>query len=756
MAKHTIHKGQFVSQANVVWRAEIWRESSQAPATVGELRFDASEGVSIEWGEVSKEEPLCPSTATLKVISPADGTYQDLYTIQAGSVGVRIYREDALYWAGTLDAEFYEEPYEMRDSYVVSLTFSDLGLLDRVPLPLRGLITLRDVIATAQRSAGLDALQLDTTMVSLQTAQGQPLPIDVVAVSADNWRDETETYATLKQVLTDLLQPLALRLVSRGGRLYLYDLHGLYTTAQREKIHWMSDSQTLSVDKVVNDCTLTFSPNAESTLLDGSITFTDPASISNISAARIYVHPVAHARNVTLLQDFALFLGAGKGLAYINPSARYFSRLALGGGSQDTGVAWTIAQQRLKDVTTGDSVFGNAAAQADTTAPRLLNDVTHGNGSVVMRSHRVYVPPSSSSDYMLRLTLPILVDVRYNPFHDASPLNETERNVYNRFKILTGWAFIPIALNLLDAQGQVLMHYTNRGLAESAGIPSSLGLGGTWESGVGTVGDAWLAYYDIKDPRESTALSGWASNRPCIGRADNEQRTLLPLADNANSHAYDILDRFGVGQPIPYPPMGGYLEVTVYDGIRCYDYGETGGWEQTLLWRQDQLHSKLRWMLYKAPKLEIARCYGNFGAAELDDVQHRAVVNPDAREHMSLDLACGTHPETAPSARGLLYYYSRPEGRRSQFGAVHTLMRAGDKGSPERLLLNTIFSQFSTRHIKLSGECAISKPPLSLFTEGCQGDRVFISTGTTANLIEDTQESTYVELTPESFRPSNV
>ena len=756
MAKHTIHKGQFVSQANVVWRAEIWRESSQAPATVGELRFDASEGVSIEWGEVSKEEPLCPSTATLKVISPADGTYQDLYTIQAGSVGVRIYREDALYWAGTLDAEFYEEPYEMRDSYVVSLTFSDLGMLDRVPLPLRGLITLRDVIATAQRSAGLDALQLDTTMMSLQTAQGQPLPIDVVAVSADNWRDETETYATLKQVLTDMLQPLALRLVSRGGRLYLYDLHGLYTTAQREKIHWMSDSQTLSVDKVVNDCTLTFSPNAESTLLDGSITFTDPASISNISAARIYVHPVAHARNATLLQDFALFLGAGKGLAYINPSARYFSRLALGGGSQDTGVAWTIAQQRLKDVTTGDSVFGNAAAQADTTAPRLLNDVTHGNGSVVMRSHRVYVPPSSSSDYMLRLTLPILVDVRYNPFHDASPLNETERNVYNRFKILTGWAFIPIALNLLDAQGQVLMHYTNRGVAHSAGIPSSLGLGGTWESGAGQFGDAWLAYYDIKDPRESTALSGWASNRPCIGRADNEQRTLLPLADNANSHAYDILDRFGLGQPIPYPPMGGYLEVTVYNGIRCYDYGETGGWEQTLLWRQDQLHSKLRWMLYKAPKLEIARCYGNFAAVELDDVHLRAVVNPDAREHMTIDLACGTHPETAPAARGLYYYYATAEGRRTQFDAIDTLMRAGDKGAPERLLFNTIFSQFATRHIKLSGECAISKHPLSLYTEGCQGDRVFIATGLTANLIEDTQEATFVELSPESFRPSNV
>ena len=370
-----------------------------------------------------------------------------------------------------------------------------------------------------------------------------------------------------------------------------------------------------------------------------------------------------------------------------------------------------------------------------------------------MRSHRVYVPPCSSSDYMLRLTLPILVDVRYNPFREASPVNETERNDYQYFKVRAGWTYLPIAVNLYDAQGNALMHYTNRGIANSAGIISSLGLGGTWEEGKGDLDDAWLAYYDPKDPVENTALSGWASNRPCIGRPDRPERTFLPLADNNNNHAYDILESFGVGQPIPYPPIGGYIEVVVYEGIAFYDYGALG---TRYAYDHSSLRDKVRWMLYKAPKLEIARCYGNFAAAELDDVQHRAVVNPDAREHMSLDLACGTHPETAPSARGLLYYYSHPEGRRSQFGALHTLMRAGDKGSPERLLLNTIFSQFSTRHVKLSGVCALAQHPLSLFTEACQGDRVFIATGLTANLIEDTQEATFVELSPESFRPSNV
>lgn len=776
MAKHIIHQGQFCSRNNVMWSVEIWRESEQPPQEVGELVFDGHESVLIEWGEVSKEEPLCPSTATIKVISPADGTYQNLYTIKAGSVGAHIYREGQLYWAGTLDAEFYEEPYEMRDSYVVSLTFSDFGMLDRIPMPLRGIVTLKDVLTTAQQNAALERLTVDTAMLSLQGQQGEVMEIDTIAVSADNWRDDTGTYATLKQVLTDMLQPLALRLVSRGGRLYLYDLHGLYTNAQREKIEWTGASQTLSVDKVVNDCTLTFSPNVEATLLDGNITYTDPMGVDAAKGMvhdplfhnddlsshreqqrlrdkygdfRIYMQPVDRERGATALRDFVLFLSSrGKGLAYVNPAARYFHRLALGGGSKDNGVAWTIANTRGRDL------YRNFGVELYPDL-RQLNTPSDVGSGVILRSQRVYVPPCSEAyDYMLRLTLPILVDVRYNPFHDPSPIND-EGEVYHQYKVLTGWAFLPVAVNLYDAQGNALMHYTNRGLAQSAGIPTALGLGGVWEMGAGTVGDAWLAYYDRKNPIEETGLSGWANNRPCIGRADIRQRTSLPLANNDKSHAYDILDRFGDGQPIPYPPIGGYVEVVVYEGIHCFDYGEESSWEQPYWWSKEQLHSKLRWMLYKAPKLEIAHSYGNFGAAELDDVQLRAVVNPDAREHMSLDLACGTHPETAPSARGLLYQY-HTNGKRTHIVPLTTLQRAGDKGNPERLLLNTIFSQFSTRHIKLSGECAISKHPLSLFTEGCQGDRVFISTGTTANLIEDTQESTYVELTPESFRPSNV
>lgn len=775
--QYTIYSGRFVSRAGVLWRVEIWRDGDAPPAKVGELDFDADDAVLIEWGDTSKEDPLCPSTATLRIISPGDRTYEHLYTIKARSTGVRIFREDSLYWCGTLDPEFYEEPYEACENYVISLTFSDLGVLERIPLSLRGMIDLRTLLTEALKAARIDALVLDASMMSLQDEGGAPLALESICVDAENWRDEKGVFADFKKVLTDALQPLALRVVSRGGRLYVYDLNGLRSTGVREKIDWTSDAQTLGVDKVVNDCTLTVSVNAEPTLLDGKTTYTAPVSLEAAKARvfepmtlpidptsedfklrqkyahlTVYAQPLQQPTLAEPVKDFLLFLSPkGQGLAYIDPAARYFCRLALQGGSREEGVAWTVAATRYKDV---DPNYGVDLLPN----PIQLNKPINNAGTstrVVMRSHRVYIPPCTSPDYMLRVTLPLLVDLRYNPWHDPSPINGEERQCHHYFKVRTGWAFVPVAINLCDDQGNAIAHYSNREVAASSGIPTSSNLLGEWKSGAGTVGEAWLAYYPKAKAAEETALNGWANNRPCIGRPDHGTRTRYGYQYNDQHHAFDFVEKLGDGQPIPYPPSGGHLEIVVFEGVRCYDYGENSGWETTYWWTKENMHNWLRWLMYKAPQVEIARCYGNFAKAELDDVELRAVVNPDAREHLTLDLACGTHPELSPTARGMLRY-RLPSQLRNTYPPLTTVSRAGHSGSPEQLLLNCIFSQFAARHVRLSGECAIPQRPVLLFTEACQGERVFVQTGATANLIEDVQDSTFVELTPEVFIPQNT
>lgn len=775
--QYTLYSGQFVSRADVLWRVEIWRDGDAPPAQVGELDFDADEAVLIEWGDTSKEEPLCPSTATLRIISPGDRTYEHLYTIKAGSTGVRIFREGALYWCGTLDPEFYEEPYEAREGYTISLTFSDLGVLERIPLSLRGMVDLRTLLTEAMKAARIDALVLNASMMSLQDEGGAPLALESICVDAENWRDEKGVFSDIKKVLADALQPLALRVVSRGGRLYVYDLNGLHSAGAQAKIEWTSDAQTLGVDKVVNDCTLTVSVNAEPTLLDGKTTYTAPVSLEAAKARvfepmtlpvdptsedfklrqkyahlTVYAQPLQQRTLTEPVKDFLLFLSPkGQGLAYIDPAARYFCRLALQGGSREEGVAWTVAATRDKDV---DPNYGfNLLSN-----PIQLNTPINNAGTstkVVLRSHRVYIPPCSSPDYMLRVTLPLLADVRYNPWHDASPINPEEQQRHHFFKVRTGWAFVPVGITLYDEQGNAMAHYSNRAKAESGDIPTAYNLLGEWKSGPAVVGDAWLAYYPKAKAAEDTALGEWASNRPCIGRPDHSSRTAFGYQFNDRHHAFDFVEKLGDGQPIPYPPSGGHLEVVVYEGLRCYDYGEDAKWETTYWWTRENMHSWLRWLMYKAPQVEIARCYGNFAKAELDDVELRAVVNPDAREHLTLDLACGTHPELSPAARGMLRK-RMPSPKRNTFPPLVTVSRAGHTGSPEQLLLNCIFSQFAARHVRLAGECAIPQRPVLLFTEACQGERLFVQTGATANLIQDTQDCTFVELTPEVFIPQTT
>ena len=133
----------------MAWEVQILQEASAAFA-IGELRFPYEEPLTIEYAETSKEDVICGATATLSIISPGDRTYEDLYTVTAGDIVMNVYCNNALYWSGTLDPEFYEEPYADFDHYVVSLTFSDFGILDRFKYDLSGLLSIKTILDYAQ------------------------------------------------------------------------------------------------------------------------------------------------------------------------------------------------------------------------------------------------------------------------------------------------------------------------------------------------------------------------------------------------------------------------------------------------------------------------------------------------------------------------------------------------------------------------------------------------------------------------------
>jgi hypothetical protein len=253
------YNGFFYSREGILYSAEILQQSDDT-FVVEELSFAGEEPLIIERSEKGKEEPIQSSTATLKIISPGDRTYQDLYTITPGAIALRIKRDGVLWWMGCLDPEFYEEPYISAGDYEVSLTFSDFGILKRLKMTTGG--SIREMLETIFSASGLSLLTINTTLVTTTLPDGTGV-IDGLSVERKNWTDEDGEDCSMEEALSSILQALALRITQRAGEIYIYDLNGLYTLGVTRQITWMGDDQVMGVDKVVNKVKVTFSPYCE-------------------------------------------------------------------------------------------------------------------------------------------------------------------------------------------------------------------------------------------------------------------------------------------------------------------------------------------------------------------------------------------------------------------------------------------------------------------------------------------------------------
>lgn len=742
-----IYMGEFVSRGNNSrWRVTILSEQGGG-STIGQLEFPGEEPLIIEWTETSKEEVICGSTATLKVISPGDRTFSGLYTIQAGSIGIRIEKDGVLYWMGTLDPEFYEEPYTDNEDYEVELTFSDFGIFERLKYNLAGMQTLEAIVRDALGRAKITE-DLRQDWISTRSPNGAGnMSLSSLSVRSENFIDEDGEVSDLKEVLEGILQPLGLRMIQRGGKVWVYDLNGIYQGAGSEKIEWHDDDQVMGVDKVANNVKVSFSPYASSELINGEIEFGGGYSVeqTNLVAdpgADYYSyypdysdeHRQGGNWDYSLI-NFTIFLSnSGKGLAYVNSSARWFHILpVVGGPSECDGIAW------------GFYSGGHGPIDEYHHWPkRILNTIGKISSTEVMRTNRVFLPKLSNEDigkYRVRLSLEMLMDARYNPFTDANDGNE-EGN-YNSVKVWTGWAFVPVAVTMYDESGNAICHYDNSSTAHGA-VVGHLGYAqGRWVSGAGTFGDAFLEYYDPSDLKESAGIQGWKANRHCIGRP-GRSISLGVGSFYQEAVIYDSFKQMADGEYMPYPPDGGYLEVKVFAGVNCYDYGETGDFATTQQWDDKNLYSKIRWLLYKAPKVELVRNNLSFESEELDDIEYKGYINRDAKEEISLDTICGTSSKSAPTAKGM--YYRTSDGLQ-----IKQMTRQGRTNLVEKLLIGTLYSQFANRHTRLSGTAFLMEGDLKLYRDAMQGSKKFIMLADTQDTDAGTSEMSVVELSPDEY-----
>lgn len=735
--KYEIYKGQMVSSEGVLWEVRILQELDKRPASVGELEFPASEPLTIEWGENSKEDVVIGSIATLKLISPGDRTYEGMYSITPGAIRMDVHREGQLYWSGTLDPEFYEEPYTAMDGYEVELTFSDFGILDRLKYDQTGRKSCRSLLDYALQRSGISYSKVDesgmTTTIHYDYPEIQPgmdagSGLGMFDVRSDNFYDEDGEPSTLREMLEGILRPLALRMEQRNGKVWIYDLNGAYTKWPRKKVEWMSDDQMLGVDKVVNNAKITLSTYSSSKLMDGELTYPGKYSVDEINLTSnslgLYSYYVDY--DPSWGEDclsFTIFLNYSNEhteIAYRNPSVPYFHIQPLLGADEATGLAYMFMTGGHGNLTTG--------------WPKRVGSVPSAKSeTVLLKTQRVYIPKLPSGEekkYYIRLVEEILIDSRYNPYTTANDYNE-KGNQHN-MEVWFGYVMIPAAVTLYDEKGNPKLHYSNENIAKSTDKVGHFSwTKGEWKKGAAKWGEMWLEWYDPEDRAEKSGVGGWKGNRHCIGLS--------------TKGIYKSFGEMDDGEYIPYPDQGGYLEVTLYIGIWPYDYKNDQTFGSTNKANSKSLYDKLRWMLYKAPKIDIVRTNITKSAEEMDDIEYSSFINVEAKEDLELNTICGTAATPSPTSKAIFLKHLNGE-------QVREVKRAGRRTQTEELLLGTLYSQFADRKTKLEGTASINAGDPILLEDINLKDKRMIVLGDVQDIQSDTSELILVELRPDEYK----
>ena len=225
MSKKLRYKGGFYSRRKTLYEVEIWQEGYVGP--VGEIAF-CDVPLEIEWPAADKFEPVQSSRATLQLYSDEDRQFVDMYSIRAGNIRMDVKRNGSLYWSGTLDPELYEEPYAYENNYGVTLTFSDLAILERLNWSKSGFMTLRDILNTILTQSGIGYReQVEYISTKLAKYASADL-LTEISVQTTNFYDEDGEPMTMRGVLEEILRPFALRLIQKNGKMIIYDLNNLY------------------------------------------------------------------------------------------------------------------------------------------------------------------------------------------------------------------------------------------------------------------------------------------------------------------------------------------------------------------------------------------------------------------------------------------------------------------------------------------------------------------------------------------------
>lgn len=691
MSKKLRYEGGFYSVSKVLYDIQIWQEGYEGKPSA--IAF-CSAPLDIEWPERDKLEPIQSGHATLQLYSDTDRQFIDLYTIKAGTIRMDVYRNKALYWSGTLDPELYEEPFSYKEGYGVTLTFSDMAILDRLKWNRSGFMSMKALITYSM-------LQCDTQYTVIEEHVSTKLSqystanlLTEVSVQTENFYDEDGEPLTMREALEETLRPFTLRLIQKNGKIIIYDLNDIYTSLKPENLHWETDDATLGVDKVYNNIKVTFSPYEKTDLLKGTI---EPDSVPGNGMLVRTDNALNQVGMESSPEGFRIALStSGKGLLK-SDKARFFRIDPAYSGQVEAGIAWSV--------TVTNSYGGDI---------HHLEKATHRIGDMLLKvPYMAYIADSgyyNKRDYKLKVSLQFLFDPRYNPFEQNNSTN------WNHLKDWANYAFVPFLLTLKDAAGTALYHWENKEVKESSSFDHTNKC--RWVAGPGVWGDAWLCWYEGNRKNE-TGLGGWQGNKQIIGHYSKG----LPM----------LFDKMERGEYVDLPPTSGWLELQIGTGMPAYDndkYDIVQG-----------VYDQCRWMLYKDPEVTLVDKHSK--SVKTKDIEHNAWINPDAKEDLSVDTIFGTLKSSSPTALGQLFLTTNKT-------AIKEFFRGGVTDLLERLLIGTAYSNYADRHNRLSGTVALH-PGFAVYAGETEADR-YLLVSETQHLREEESEITAVQFVADNYK----
>ena len=752
---HTIYQGDISTRTGVLFRVFIQQERETAPDAVGELRFSYDEPLVIEREEQELYEPVITTTATLRVISPADRTFVHLYTVRAASVRLIVHRQNSngnwvQYYAGTLDTESYEEPYAYDSDYIVELTFSDFGVLKRLKYNLSGFVSLSEIIQTALQAAALPTEELmmvnatDTTFTYEEELYA--LTAENVVVSSENFYDEDNEPMTLYDALEGILQPLAWRIVAESTSVRVFDLHRQYNQPlQPLPVRWFSDDQQLSVSSVYNDVVITWSPYVNTGTDDDQKAFphkVDPNvnALGEMSGLRLDDGTlcISHSlkndyeyidieENSDEKRGFNIFInkeGTGATIPY-DSAASFFKITPQGNGEEAEGIAFRYLVYDLNNYQIGEEV--NC-------------EITDEN-KVAFTSRKIHIPPLSPEDkknIVIRVTVPALIDYRPNPF--AEP-GELDKSIETKWKQYASFIYVPVVITFQSADGMEY-YYKNLYLNVLRPVQSPVTILdyslSKWESLYGTY--SYLSYYQTNERESQPAINGsFTDNRHSI---NPHTEILSSSLENADSGEYISLDTL----PDEAVKYGGTISLQVISNkwLIC----KAGNTENKI----GEFEYFYRWVLFKLPTVEFRKRQTYDSEFPTDDIETRTVVNTDAEESLEIDVIFGSLAEDPlPTARGNVYFRREIDGK-DVFCRMDTITRAGQTGTFQQLLAATIYSQYAEPHIRLSGTCESFGSFYRLYTDASSPDITLVPISSYEDVRAQTAEVTFAQLCPENYQ----